>query len=134
MCCQPDMPVNCETLPITCSVALMAARRVEDTLSEQWIRNNTKPCPRCNVAIFKVAGCNHMTCSSCNSHFCWVCNAGPYRTAKDTYIHLNEIHGGYYDAEELARLRLAQERSAARQAQQQQQQQLEDPGCSCSIQ
>uniref|UniRef100_A0A1I8HP02 RBR-type E3 ubiquitin transferase n=1 Tax=Macrostomum lignano TaxID=282301 RepID=A0A1I8HP02_9PLAT len=34
---------------------------------------NRKQCPRCRVHIEKNAGCNHMTCTRCHCHFCWLC-------------------------------------------------------------
>jgi len=41
--------------------------------SQCWIAKNSKPCPGCNVPVEKDTGCNHMHCSRCDSHFCWVC-------------------------------------------------------------
>ena len=35
-----------------------------DKLSEKWVDQNTRNCPKCNLAILKADGCNHMTCSS----------------------------------------------------------------------
>ncbi|XP_014220771.1 E3 ubiquitin-protein ligase RNF19A-like [Trichogramma pretiosum] len=34
-----------------------------------------KPCPRCQVLIFKMddGSCNHMSCSVCAAEFCWLC-------------------------------------------------------------
>eukprot|EP00567_Pseudictyota_dubia_P000431 CAMPEP_0197467012 /NCGR_PEP_ID=MMETSP1175-20131217/65348_1 /TAXON_ID=1003142 /ORGANISM="Triceratium dubium, Strain CCMP147" /LENGTH=1073 /DNA_ID=CAMNT_0043003073 /DNA_START=1 /DNA_END=3222 /DNA_ORIENTATION=+ len=40
-----------------------------------WIRSNSKPCPGCRAPIEKNMGCNHMECTSCGFHFCWVCLA-----------------------------------------------------------
>lgn len=40
--------------------------------SEEYIRGNTKPCPKCAVAIFKDGGCNHMSCSRCGYQWCWI--------------------------------------------------------------
>lgn len=37
------------------------------------IQITTKPCPCCGAAIEKSEGCNKMSCSSCNSLFCWRC-------------------------------------------------------------
>ena len=45
-----------------------------DSAFEEWINKNTKKCPNCNTNIEKNDGCNHMTCSQCHTHFCWLCN------------------------------------------------------------
>ena len=44
-------------------------------LSEQWVQRNTKRCPKCELAIMKHDGCNHMTCRNpkCNHQWCWIC-------------------------------------------------------------
>lgn len=38
-----------------------------------WLVSNTKLCPRCQVNIEKIGGCNHITCSFCHFEFCWIC-------------------------------------------------------------
>lgn len=45
-----------------------------DSASDEWIAANTKSCPKCNVRVDKSEGCNHMKCTICNTHFCWICN------------------------------------------------------------
>jgi len=41
-----------------------------------------KPCPSCGISVSKEGGCNQIKCSSCNTHFCWLCSAivddGPF--------------------------------------------------------
>jgi hypothetical protein len=32
-------------------------------------------CPGCNLAINKIDGCNHITCSGCKMEFCYICGA-----------------------------------------------------------
>lgn len=45
----------------------------------EWKAKNTRPCPGCQKAIEKNAGCIHMTCShsagGCGHKFCWHCGA-----------------------------------------------------------
>lgn len=48
-----------------------------DTLMMVWgpdVQKSTKQCPTCKMAIQKAAGCSHMICGSCGTHFCWRCN------------------------------------------------------------
>ena len=34
---------------------------------------NAQKCPSCNIPIQRSSGCDHMTCSKCNTHFCYYC-------------------------------------------------------------
>ena len=45
----------------------------EDLLNADWIKKNSKSCPKCNVNIEKNRGCMHMTCKNCKHEFCWIC-------------------------------------------------------------
>lgn len=58
-------------------------RVVEESYSNEWLKENCKNCPFCGTNIQKVDGCNKMTCSSCKQYFCWLClnslsKADPY--------------------------------------------------------
>jgi len=46
-----------------------------DEASEKFISETTLPCPECRAPVFKIDGCNHMTCTngSCSHQFCFVC-------------------------------------------------------------
>jgi len=65
-----------------------------DQLFDDWVsKNDVKQCPCCRMAIEKMEGCNHMTCSMCKTHICWVC----LQTFKDGYAiygHMEDQHGG----------------------------------------
>jgi IBR domain, a half RING-finger domain/IBR domain/RING-type zinc-finger len=53
-----------------------------------------KPCPRCKTLIEKIAGCNHVTCSGCKTHLCWVClrDFGDHGGSA-VYDHMRKVHG-----------------------------------------
>lgn len=46
---------------------------VEEHFTEQWLEEYSKKCPCCSAQVQKIDGCNKMTCSKCNSYFCWLC-------------------------------------------------------------
>jgi hypothetical protein len=60
-----------------------ALKATNENLFEEWKRASTRPCPRCQSAIEKNGGCNHVTCRNCQCHFCWRCamRGGPQFTA-----------------------------------------------------
>ncbi|EIN07986.1 hypothetical protein PUNSTDRAFT_135502 [Punctularia strigosozonata HHB-11173 SS5] len=60
--------------PLPCKLAATwqtAAR--EDQGTAQWIKANTRNCPKCKNSIEKGGGCNRMTCRHCSYMFCWMC-------------------------------------------------------------
>ncbi|KAL5639340.1 hypothetical protein ACGC1H_006748 [Rhizoctonia solani] len=61
---------------------------------DRWrATHNVKPCPNCSAPIEKIAGCNHMMCSACRTHMCWVCLAG-FSKGDEVYDHMRKKHGG----------------------------------------
>ncbi|UNI14218.1 hypothetical protein JDV02_000869 [Purpureocillium takamizusanense] len=52
-----------------------------------------KDCPKCGVMIQKSFGCNHMTCTACNAHICWVC-LETFSSGPPVYAHMGQKHGG----------------------------------------
>lgn len=60
--------------------------------------DDSKQCPNkgCQIAIIKNGGCNHMECTACKKHFCWICADMAYSTSAETYDHLYKAHGGAF--------------------------------------
>jgi E3 ubiquitin-protein ligase RNF14 len=59
----------------------------EEKASFDYIRKHTSPCPTCQVPVQKQAGCNHMTCFQCRTHFCYLCSS--WLDPRDPYTHFN---------------------------------------------
>jgi hypothetical protein len=78
---EPHLPASCER------VTQWNSTSADQDRNEQFIRANTKNCPKCNVQIFQDGGCLHMTCKHCGCHFCWLCLTTPYHSSDA---------GGYY--------------------------------------
>ena len=39
-----------------------------------WAKSQrVKVCPRCRSYVFRNGGCSHMTCTKCDSNWCWIC-------------------------------------------------------------
>jgi ariadne-2 len=60
-------PSSCETM------AQWRKKCGDDSETANYIRAHTKDCPKCSACIEKNGGCNHMQCSRCDYHFCWMC-------------------------------------------------------------
>jgi len=66
-------PAACEMMDLFVDKLMPLSKQEAQTRNEGWIASNTQMCPRCRAPIQKTAGCNHMTCTVCSNHFCWVC-------------------------------------------------------------
>ena len=60
-----------------------ARAKLEELKSLTAIKETTRKCPGCQEGIERTAGCNHMHCTICGTHFCWQCgekidDANPY--------------------------------------------------------
>ena len=62
-------------------------RMIDDLISEEWLVDNSKTCPRCQAHIQKSEGCNKMHCSKCRTNFCWLC--GKILDQQNPYLHFN---------------------------------------------
>ena len=63
------------------------------------IENKFKKCPNCSVFTERTGGCNHITCTQCNTHWCWSCgkdnddNYGGKFTDVSIYDHMSNCTG-----------------------------------------
>lgn len=65
-----------------------------DRLFQEWMRtHDVKKCPGCAAPIERAEGCNHMTCTRCHTHTCWVC-LQTFPQGQGIYDHMREFHGG----------------------------------------
>ncbi|KAH7318636.1 RWD domain-containing protein [Stachybotrys elegans] len=64
----------------------------EEKLSLEYIQLYTSPCPTCSAPAQKTFGCNHMRCSRCDTHFCYLCSS--WLDPRNPYQHYNEQPGG----------------------------------------
>jgi len=60
----------------------------EEQASYNYIRLRTSACPTCNSPAQKTMGCNHMTCFTCKTHFCYLCTA--WLSSDNPYAHFND--------------------------------------------
>ncbi|KAF4581385.1 hypothetical protein EYR40_002974 [Pleurotus pulmonarius] len=65
-----------------------------DKLLKQWMKDHdVKNCPGCRVPIERGEGCNHITCTRCQTHICWVC-LDTFPRGDGIYEHMRTMHGG----------------------------------------
>lgn len=64
--------------------------RAQDAFLEQA----GKDCPGCGIKTSHMGGCSHMTCSVCQTHWCWQCQFQG-QNASEVYEHMNQVHNGY---------------------------------------
>ncbi|KAL3957750.1 hypothetical protein ACCO45_008328 [Purpureocillium lilacinum] len=79
----------------------------EEKASLEYLQLHTSPCPTCAAPAQKTHGCNHMICSRCDTHFCYLCSSwldpgNPYKhynqqgdgKVTSCYMRLWELEGG----------------------------------------
>ncbi|KAF8919566.1 hypothetical protein CPB85DRAFT_814099 [Mucidula mucida] len=65
----------------------------EQAFKEWKSQHDVKACPGCKVDIERAEGCNHVTCTRCQTHICWVCSA-TFPRGEGIYDHMRAAHGG----------------------------------------
>jgi len=71
--------------PVACDqVKLWEKKCQDDSETMHWKYANTKDCPKCETAVEKNGGCNHMTCRQCKYEWCWMCSK-PWKGHNDYY-------------------------------------------------
>ncbi|XP_066584876.1 E3 ubiquitin-protein ligase RNF14-like [Prorops nasuta] len=68
---------------------------VEKHLSNKFLKETAKSCPKCHTFITKTDGCNKIICIYCQTPFCWLC--GNEITTKDAYEHFTKYGSSCYD-------------------------------------
>jgi ariadne-1 len=60
-------------------------------LFEEWKKQHSKACPKCQAPTEKNGGCNHITCTACRHQYCWLCG----ETYQSGHYALNTQHPCY---------------------------------------
>ncbi|OAL44431.1 hypothetical protein IQ07DRAFT_473653, partial [Pyrenochaeta sp. DS3sAY3a] len=81
-CAQYDVRVEKEA---------QSQRAGEDAQSSAYVAENSVQCPVCTVQIQKTSGCDHMTCTRCQTDFCYICRA-LYRGPRGIWASGNKAH------------------------------------------
>lgn len=78
-------------LPCSCFILKKWVKKCQDdSETANWIDANTQGCPRCESAIEKNGGCNHMKCQTCEYEFCWICR-GDWPQHNSSYYQCNRF-------------------------------------------
>eukprot|EP00891_Asterochloris_glomerata_P009523 jgi/Astpho2/9523/Aster-x0851 len=85
-------PAGCEQAR-EWQVLMAKLRNTTRSIDEGWMTSHTKPCPGCGSRIQRISGCNHMICSQCHMHFCWMCGDkwGLHGTSTGGYYLCNKV-------------------------------------------
>ena len=76
------------------NIERMVRTYIEEQANKEWLEGETRACTGCGVRVQKSHGCNHMTCSRCNAHFCYRC--GESLKPMDPYAHYNKPGSACY--------------------------------------
>jgi hypothetical protein len=66
-----------------------------DDNTQIWLKKYSKKCPKCQISIEKISGCDHMICKRCKHEFCWQCFAN-YRIIQIYGLQYHMKHCSHY--------------------------------------
>lgn len=69
-CLRCKKPALTQAHEVRCEIYWMEDHAKENI---EWLKENTKNCPRCEFRVEKNGGCNHMKCAKCGCHYCFLC-------------------------------------------------------------
>lgn len=72
--------------------------KTELAIIDQWKDElDIRDCPSCKMGLQKLEGCNHVQCTQCGVHICWLCGVFfSEKTDKTIYQHMSIEHKGYW--------------------------------------
>ncbi|EEP78697.1 predicted protein [Uncinocarpus reesii 1704] len=79
---------------VYCYPRRTAELTLEEKATEDYMQLYTTRCPTCDFRCQKSTGCNHMICSRCKTHFCYLCSSWLF--GANPYQHFNERSSGCY--------------------------------------
>jgi len=82
--CKAVVCVACREIEVEAHVC-----KPEILESIKAISVDSKPCPSCATAIFRIDGCNHMFCTHCRTHWDWL--SGQVLRASTNHHYLNTV-------------------------------------------
>jgi ariadne-1 len=126
---EPHAPASCEQL------TKWTAKNTDESETVNYIKINTKVCPKCSSRIEKNGGCQFMTCRKCGHGFCWVCggthhvwDCNSYKekpdeadervratNALERFMHYQTRYQGHHEGQEFARKQLVSNKEKQKQ-------------------
>ena len=86
-----ECPLCSKITCLTCNIHKTENHECKQEDIDSWenIKKSTRPCPKCNIRIHKIHGCDQMFCTSCHTAFSW--NRGTIETGPIHNPHYYEI-------------------------------------------
>lgn len=72
---------------LTCKPRDAAKISAEEQATLDYMAAYSSFCPQCMTQVQKTNGCNHMECTMCHTHFCYLCSER--LLPKNPYMHFN---------------------------------------------